>query len=59
MFPDYDTFVKRCNETMIAAKDDPRVHVDHTSWDVFEDFQAGGAGRWLYDTTLSQLTEIT
>ena len=27
VFPDYDTFVKRCNETMIAAKDDPRVHV--------------------------------
>ena len=37
VFPDYHTFVKRCDETMDAAKDDPRVQVDPNSWDVFED----------------------
>ena len=44
---------------MDAAKDDPRVQVDLNSWDVLEDFRVGGAGRWLYDQRLDQLTEIT
>ena len=56
VFPDYYTFIKRCDETMEAAKDDPRVQVDQSSWDALEDFRAGGAGRWLYDQRLDQLT---
>ena len=44
---------------METAKDDPAVQVDQNSWDVFEDFRAGGAGHWLYDQRLQQLTEIT
>ena len=48
-FPDDYTFIRRCDETMEAAKDDPRVQVDQNSWDALEDFRAGAAGRWLYD----------
>ena len=59
VFPDYYTFIKRCDKTMEAAKDEPAVQVDQDSWDTFEDFRAGGAGRWLYDQRLQQLTEIT
>jgi hypothetical protein len=44
---------------METAKDDPAVQVDQNSWDVFEDFRAGGAGHWLYDQRLQQLTEVT
>ena len=56
VFPDYYTFIKRCDKTMEAAKDEPAVQVDQDSWDTFEDFRAGGAGRWLYDQRLQQLT---
>ena len=49
VFPDYYTFIKRCDKTMETAKDEPAVQVDQNSWDAFEDFRAGGAGHWLYD----------
>ena len=59
VFDTFQDYIARCDDVLKAMQDNPRVQVDETSFDQFEAWAAGGAGRWLFEYTLEQLTKET
>ena len=59
VFQTYDELLTTCDKLVRQHPEEPRFQVDHTSFDTYEPFVAGGRGQWVNGFMMDRVTRKT